>query len=953
MRFPSIRFVLLAALGASVVSCNDGPASPGTQSLSPRAAQADGTPAPVTKIVISQVYGGGGNSGATLKNDYVELFNAGNTTVDLATYSVQYASTSGSTWQRTNLTGSIAPGQYFLVVEAAGSGGTPVVGDLPANGGISMAAGAGKVALVSNQTTLSGVCPTAGVVDFVGVGTGTNCFEGTGPTGTLNNTNAAFRAGNGCTDTDSNAADFTVAVANPRTKATALAPCTVTPPVTAGPLDHVAIAGPTSLVRNATGALTATLLDGATPSVTINDPSATYDWQSADSGKVTFTTANGAASATIKGVAVTTTPIAITVTATSNGITKTQTQLVSVTAPPASINVSVGAGTPLVIGYETGVFASGTDALGNSVNSGNVTWSTSDPSILQVTDSRGIVRAVGEGTARVIATAADGSTGTFTLTTEVPLYNSSARVGHNVEFGMPADADPSNDVIIAREQYTISYNPLRGGPNWVSWDLSSTHLGTRNRCNCYSADTALVRLGYGQYMYNTADYTGGGYDRGHMEPSADQTKTDGENARTFFMTNFLPQKHGLNAGPWEDLENELRDSVNAGREAYVIAGGIFTNGVGLGTINNAGKIAIPDSTWKIVVLVPAGTGLANVASVSDVDVIAVNMPNVDAPGSNDWRNFRTTVAKIQKSTGYDFLAALPDAIECKVEGDDCAPTARIVGVTSGNEGSTLSFNGATSSDPDAGDVLSYQWSVNGQTVSIQPTISYTFGDNGSYVVRLIVADLAGKGDTTTTNVTIANVAPATTLTGATSLSITSGQSVTLTGAFTDPGSDSPWQYALDWKDGTTKSGTFASTGSASFTHQYLVAGTYTVPFSVTDKDGATTTSTVVISVGRVAVDGEANPSAIKLNDGSIANVSIRLTSSTIDVSTIDIASVRIAGVAPERGNLDQAGRRLSLDFTRQSLIDAGALTADTTELVLTATLTNGVQVVSHIRVSVH
>jgi hypothetical protein len=77
-----------------------------------------------SNVVISQVYGGGGNSGATLKNDFIEIFNRGNTTVSLAGWSVQYASSAGTTWQVTPLTGSIAPGQYYLIQEAAGTGGT-------------------------------------------------------------------------------------------------------------------------------------------------------------------------------------------------------------------------------------------------------------------------------------------------------------------------------------------------------------------------------------------------------------------------------------------------------------------------------------------------------------------------------------------------------------------------------------------------------------------------------------------------------------------------------------------------------------------------------------------------------------------------------------------------------------------------------------------------------------
>jgi len=172
-----------------------------------------------TTIVISQVYGGGGNTGApaaTLKNDFIELYNLGVSAVDITGWSVQYASATGTTWaSKTILSGMIQPGQYYLIQEAAGTGGTV---DLPtpnAIGTIAMAAGAGKVALVNNSTTLNVTCPT-GVIDLVGYGSTANCYEGPGPTGTLNNATAALRKSNGATDTDKNNDDFTVGTPNPR-----------------------------------------------------------------------------------------------------------------------------------------------------------------------------------------------------------------------------------------------------------------------------------------------------------------------------------------------------------------------------------------------------------------------------------------------------------------------------------------------------------------------------------------------------------------------------------------------------------------------------------------------------------------------------------------------------------------------------------------------------------------
>jgi len=181
-------------------------------------------------VVISQVYGGGGNSGATYRQDFIELFNRGTTTVSLNGWSVQYPSSTGSSWQVTPLSGSIAPGAYYLVQQAAGSGGTVDLPTPDAIGTIPMAGAAGKVALVSSTSSLSGACPTANVVDFVGFG-GANCYEGSGPTPSTSNTNAAFRAGDGCIDSDDNSADFTVAPAAPRNSASPLNNCGPTPDV--------------------------------------------------------------------------------------------------------------------------------------------------------------------------------------------------------------------------------------------------------------------------------------------------------------------------------------------------------------------------------------------------------------------------------------------------------------------------------------------------------------------------------------------------------------------------------------------------------------------------------------------------------------------------------------------------------------------------------------------------
>lgn len=172
-------------------------------------------------VLISQVYGGGGNSGATLQHDFIEIFNSGGAAVSIGGWSVQYSSANGTTWQFTTIPAgtSLAPGKYYLVRQAMGSGGTvPVDADLV--GTIAMSGTNGKVALSSASTALSGNAPTGGTVqDIVSYGSSTPT-EGT-PTAALSNTTAAVRKAGGCTDTNNNANDFSIEAPSPRNSAVA------------------------------------------------------------------------------------------------------------------------------------------------------------------------------------------------------------------------------------------------------------------------------------------------------------------------------------------------------------------------------------------------------------------------------------------------------------------------------------------------------------------------------------------------------------------------------------------------------------------------------------------------------------------------------------------------------------------------------------------------------------
>ena len=193
-------------------------------------------------LVVSQVYGGGGNTGATHTHDFIELFNRGPAGTPLNGMSLQYSSATGTgnfganAGQLTELPDvTLAPGQYFLVQEGAGAGNgvalpaPDVIDPTP----IAMAAGAGKVALVTGQTSLGcngstgqpcDATQLARIVDLVGYGNA-NFFEGASAAPTLDAASSASRNAGGCTDTDNNGADFTEITPAPRNTATTPSPC--------------------------------------------------------------------------------------------------------------------------------------------------------------------------------------------------------------------------------------------------------------------------------------------------------------------------------------------------------------------------------------------------------------------------------------------------------------------------------------------------------------------------------------------------------------------------------------------------------------------------------------------------------------------------------------------------------------------------------------------------------
>lgn len=256
-----------------------------------------------------------------------------------------------------------------------------------------------------------------------------------------------------------------------------------------------------------------------------------------------------------------------------------------------------------------------------------------------------------------------------------PLARSSSE---NAAMGNPsgAIADPYYywNYLMVKTQYTLSYHRNRGTPNWVSWHLDNTWLGSAARQDDFRADASLPS---GWYRPGSTSYSGSGFDRGHNCPSADRTYSVSDNSATFLMSNMIPQAPTNNQQTWANLENYCRKLVSQGYELYVIMGQYGTGGTGsAGTKNtiDAGRITVPNRIWKVILVLPKGTGDVSRVTTS-TRVIAVNTPNINTISSS-WGSYRTTVDAIESATGYNILSAISSSIQSTIESRvDTGPTS--------------------------------------------------------------------------------------------------------------------------------------------------------------------------------------------------------------------------------------------------------------------------------------
>lgn len=248
--------------------------------------------------------------------------------------------------------------------------------------------------------------------------------------------------------------------------------------------------------------------------------------------------------------------------------------------------------------------------------------------------------------------------GDFSSPTPTPTPTAS----EHLTMGNPSNAvtnvNQPNNYLMEKPQYSMSYSRDNGGPNWVSWHLDTSWLGSTPRQDDFRADMTLPT---GWYRVQGTDYSRSGFDRGHMCPSADRTITVAANSATFLMTNMIPQLPANNQGVWANLESYSRTLVSQGNELYIISGGH-----GLQFFIANGHVAVPAQTWKVIIVLPVGSNDVSRVTTS-TRTIAVVMPNSGTIGS-DWRAYRVSVDQVEALTGFDFFSNVSSGIQAVIEG---------------------------------------------------------------------------------------------------------------------------------------------------------------------------------------------------------------------------------------------------------------------------------------------
>jgi len=475
---------------------------------------------------------------------------------------------------------------------------------------------------------------------------------------------------------------------------------------------------------------------------------------------------------------------------------------------------------------------------------------------------------------------------------------------YQMQLGNPSNATTTttdhSHYLIQRDQYAMDYNDANGEPNWVSWDLTTGDVGSSGRSN-FIQDTTLP---VGFYQVLTTDYSGSGYDRGHMCPSADRTVTVADNQVVFYMSNMVPQAPDNNQGVWANFETYCRTLAGAGNELLITCGpGGFS-----GSRLPSSAAAIPGFVWKIVVVVPVdptGTTMAIDRITPATRVIAIKIPNVAGVRSDPWQNYITSVSQIEAATGLTFFTALPAPLASTLRTVVDGETASGVPVITTQPSTTTTVVGGSASFTVAASgtaPFTYQWfhddvAVDGATDATLSLSGVTASDAGSYDV--VVSNSAGSVTSNAASLIIAGIPPSITSQPA-SITVNAGTNLTLAVAATgSPTLTYQWRKNLAPILGATSSALVVLDAQAGN------AGDYDVVVSNSVNSVTSTPATVVVNPAAPTIT--AHPASVTAAINGIVTFNVTATGTepltyqwrkdTVDLVGATTPSLTLAGVS--------------------------------------------------------
>ena len=222
----------------------------------------------------------------------------------------------------------------------------------------------------------------------------------------------------------------------------------------------------------------------------------------------------------------------------------------------------------------------------------------------------------------------------------------------NVRYEIPLSTKERAEILLEQYSYTVSYNPDLCIPNWVAWELNEEKLVERESRNSkFMPNPQLPE----DKAVTTKEYTGSGWDRGHMCPAGDNKYHWRAMNESFYMTNICPQNHNLNRGDWKELEEACRRWAEV-EPVYIVCGPINYRTPKYGYIGKTFKIRIPDAFFKVVL-----TGMQS------GNPRAIGFIYKNEAGNNKRDHYVNSVDEVERITSMDFFSALPDELENRVE----------------------------------------------------------------------------------------------------------------------------------------------------------------------------------------------------------------------------------------------------------------------------------------------